>query len=92
MIDQSISVILAHDESHGEIIMSRWVNNYSVMLINLTYNDALNDARIIVDELEKTLKKLGYLSDENYVKFNMSEFLPGNRSEEESVDKFEKTL
>ena len=69
--------------------MSRWVTNYSVMLINLAYNDALNDARIIVDELEKTLKKLGYLSDENYVKYNMNEFIPGNRSEEKSVDKFE---
>lgn len=72
--------------------MDRWVNTYSVMLINLPYNDALNDARIIIDELEKTLKKLGYLSNEYFVRFNMTEFLPGNRDEEESLDKFARKI
>ena len=72
--------------------MDRWVNSYSVMLLNLTYNDALNDARIIVDELEKTLKKLGYLSREYYVRFNTEEFLPGNRGKEESDNKFTRKI
>lgn len=71
--------------------MNRWVNIYSVMLISISYNDALNDARIMVEELEKNLKKQGYLSDEYYVKFNMKEFIPGNPAEDDCNNSYAQT-
>lgn len=68
--------------------MNRWVNAYSVMLINISYDDALNDVRIMVDDLEKNLKRLGYLSSEYYVRFSTKEFIPGNHSEAELINKY----
>ena len=62
--------------------MNSWINEFSVMLINTSYNDALNDARIIVDELEKNLKKLDYLKSEYFIQYSLKEFTPGHTTEE----------
>ena len=62
--------------------MNSWINEFSIMLINITYNDALNDSRIIVDELEKDLKKLGYLKSEYFIQYSLKEFTPGQISKE----------
>ena len=67
--------------------MDSWINEFSVMLINISYNDALNDARIIVDELEKNLKKLGYLESDYFIKWSLKEFIPGYKSEVTVFDK-----
>ena len=72
--------------------MDSWINEFSVMLINISYNDALHDARILIDDLEKNMKKLGYLGDEFYIQYNIKEFIPGDKSKTTVVDKYEQNI
>ena len=62
--------------------MNSWINEFSIMLINTSYDDALNDARIIVDELEKNLKKLSYLRGEHFIQYSLKGFTPGRATED----------
>ena len=62
------------------------------MLINTSYDDALNDARIIVDELEKNLKKLGYLRGEHFIQYSLKGFTPGHTTEDTDSYKFQNII
>ena len=59
--------------------MDYWVNEFLVMLIHTPYNSALYDAQAIRDELEKDLKELGYMDPTHHVKFDMTDFIPGDK-------------
>ena len=72
--------------------MDRWINEFSVMLIDISYNDALQDARIMIDDLEKNLKKLGYLENEYYIQYNLKEFFPGDKREATVFDKYKQNI
>jgi len=72
--------------------MDSWINEFSVMLIDISYNDAINDTRIMIDDLEKNLKKLGYLGNEYYIQYNLKEFFPGDKSETTDFDKYKQNI
>mgnify|MGYP001133556549 CR=1 FL=1 len=61
--------------------MDSWVNEFSVMLVHTPYNSALYDAQALRDELEEDLKNLGYMDPAHHVKFNMTSFIPGDKTE-----------
>ena len=72
--------------------MDSCVNEFSVMLIDISYNDALNDARNVVDELEKDLKRLGYMDAGSFIKFHIEEFILGEKTEVTVFDKVQKNI
>ena len=60
--------------------MDSWVNEFLIMLIHTPYNSALYDAQAMRDELEKDLKELGYMDPAHHVRFNMTDFIPGDKT------------